>query len=84
MCMQLEGDSPLVEEFELPLWLAAGRGFWRGIALATTAQFTAASFASSPSLWWCSVLLGVLSACVVCVLVVFVLARYVRMLLLFI
>ena len=37
MCVQLEGDSPLVEEFELPLWLVvAGRGFWRGTALATT------------------------------------------------
>ena len=39
MCVQLEGDSPLVEEFELPLWLAAGRGFWRGTSLTTTAQF---------------------------------------------
>ena len=50
MCAWLEGDSPLVEEFELPLWLAAGRGFWRGIAFATTAQFAVASFASSPRL----------------------------------
>ena len=50
----------MVEEFEVPLRLAAGRGFWRGIALATTTQFAAASFASSPSLWWCSVLLGAL------------------------
>ena len=58
--MQLKGDSPLVEEFELSLWLAAGRGFWRGTALAMTAQFVAASFTSSPSLWWCSVLLGAL------------------------
>ena len=84
MCVQLEGDSPLVEEFELPLWLAAGRGFLRGTTLATTAQFVAASFASSPSLWWCSVLLGVLFACVVCVVVVFASARYVRMLFLLI
>ena len=66
MCVQLEGDSPLVEEFELPLWLVvAGRGFWRGTALATTAQFAAASFASSPCLWWCSVLLSVF-VCVRC------------------
>ena len=84
MCMQLEGDSPLVEEFELSLWLAAGRGFWRGTALAMTTQFVAASFASSPSLWWCSVLLGVLFACVVGVVVVFASARYVRILLLLI
>ena len=76
MCVQLEGDSPLVEEFELPLWLVvAGRGFWRGTALAMTAQFVAASFTSSPSLWWCSVLLGELFACVVCVVVVFASAR---------
>ena len=80
MCVQVEGDSPLVEEFELPLWLVvAGRGFWRGTALATTAQFAAASFASSPSLWWCSVLLGVLFACVVCVVMVYASAYYVRM-----
>ena len=84
MCVRLEGDSPLVEEFELPLWLAAGRGFWRGTTLATTALFAAASFASSPSLWWCSVLLGVLFACVVCVVVVFASTRYVRIFLLLI
>ena len=72
----------MVEEFEVPLRLAAGRGFWRGTALATTTQFAAVSFASSPSLWWCKVLLGVLFACVVCVVVVFTSARYIRMLLL--
>ena len=44
MCVQLEGDSPLVEEFEFPLWLAAGRGFLRGTALATTAQFAGGLF----------------------------------------
>ena len=60
MCLQLEGDSPLVEEFELPLWLAAGRGFWRGTALATTARFVGGFFGSSPRLWCCSVLLCVL------------------------
>ena len=84
MFVRLEGDSPMVEEFKLPLRPAAGRGIWRGTALATTAQFAAASFASSPSLWWCSVLLGVLFACVVCVVVVFASARYVRMILLLI
>ena len=73
----------MVEEFEVPLRLAVGCGFWRGTAFATTAQFATASFASSPSLW-CSVLLGVLSACVVCVVVVFASVRYVRMLLLLI
>ena len=74
----------MVEEFELALRPAAGRGIWRGTALATTAQFAAVSFASSPSLWWCTVLLSVLFACVVCVVVVFASAHYVRMLLLFI
>jgi hypothetical protein len=52
----------MVEELQVSLRLAAGCGFWRGTALATTAQFTTASFSSSPSLWWCSVLLGVLFA----------------------
>ena len=74
----------MVEEFEVPLRFAAGCGFRRGTALATTTQFAAVPFASSPSLWWCSVLLSVLFACVVCVVVVFALARYVRMLLLLI
>ena len=72
----------MVEEFEVPLRLAAGCCFWCGTALARPAQFAAVSFASSPSLWWCSVLLGVLFACVVGVVVVFASARYVRMLLL--
>ena len=27
MCARLEGDGPLVEEFELPLWLAVGNSF---------------------------------------------------------
>ena len=27
MCARLEGDSSLVEEFELPLWLATTRNF---------------------------------------------------------
>ena len=35
----LEDDSPMVEEFELPLRPAAGRDFWRGTVLVTTAQF---------------------------------------------
>ena len=67
----------MVEEFEVPLRLAAGHSFWRGTALAMTAQFAAASFASSPSLWWCSVLLGVLFACVICVVMVYASACYV-------
>ena len=67
----------MVEEFEVPLRLAAGRVFWRGTTLATTARFAAVSFASSPSLWWYSVLLGVLFVCVVCVVVVFTSGRYV-------
>jgi len=40
VCVRLEGDSPIVEEFELPLRLAAGRDIWRGTALVTTTQFT--------------------------------------------
>ena len=73
----------MVEEFEVSLRPAAGCGFWCGTALAMTTQFAAVPFASSPSLW-CSVLLGVLFACVVCVVVVFASTRYVRMLLLLI
>ena len=43
-----------------------------------------ASFGSSPRLWRCSILLCALFACVVCVVVVFASARYVRILLLLI
>ena len=39
MCARLGGNSPMVEEFELPLRLAAGRDFWCGTVLVTTAQF---------------------------------------------
>ena len=69
----------MVKEFEEPLGLAAVCGSWRGTALATTVQFAAASFASSPSLWWCSVLLGALFVCVVCVVVLFASAYYLQM-----
>ena len=44
MCAWLEGDNPLVEEFDLPLRTAAGRDIWRGIALVTTAQFAGGLF----------------------------------------
>ena len=44
MCVQLEGDSPMVEEFELLLRPAAGRDIWRGTALMTTAQFVGGFF----------------------------------------
>ena len=44
VCARLEGDSPMVEEFELPLRLAAGRDFWRGTALVMTAQFAGGFF----------------------------------------
>ena len=44
MCVRLEGDSPMVEEFELPLWPATGRDIWRGTALVTTAQFAGGFF----------------------------------------
>jgi hypothetical protein len=46
--VRLEDEGPVVEEFELPLWLAAGRGFGRDTALVTTVRFTAASLRSSP------------------------------------
>ena len=44
MCVRLEVDSPMVEEFELPLRPAASRNIWRGTALVTTAQFTGGFF----------------------------------------
>ena len=44
MCARLEGDSPMVEEFELPLRPAAGRDIWRGTALVTAAQFAGGFF----------------------------------------
>jgi len=43
-----------------------------------------ASLASLSRLWWCSVLMCALFACVICVVVVFASVRYVRILLLFI
>jgi hypothetical protein len=63
--VRLEDDGLVVEEFELPLWLAAGRGFCRDTTLVTTARFTAASFGFSPRLRWCRVLLGKFVWCVV-------------------
>jgi hypothetical protein len=42
--VRLEVEGPVVEEFELSLWLAASRGSSRDTALVTTARFTAASF----------------------------------------
>ena len=44
MCVRLEGDNPIVEEFELPLRPAAGRDICRGTALVTMAQFTGGFF----------------------------------------
>jgi hypothetical protein len=48
LCVRLENEGPMVEEFEFPLWLAVGRGSGRDTALVTTARFTAASFRFSP------------------------------------
>jgi hypothetical protein len=67
--VRLEDDGLVVEEFKLPLWLAAGRGFCRDITLVTTARFTAASFGFSPMLRWSRVLLGEF-VCVRCFAVV--------------
>jgi hypothetical protein len=44
MCAQLEDDGPVVEEFELSLWLALGRYIWRGTTLVTTTHFKTAFF----------------------------------------
>jgi hypothetical protein len=67
VCARLEGDGPMAEELVLLLVLAAGRDFWRGSSLVTTAKFSGGLFGSSPSLWWrYSVLLCEL-VCVVCV-----------------
>ena len=44
MCVRLEGDSPMVEEFGLPLRPAAGHDIWSGTALVTTAQFAGGLF----------------------------------------
>jgi hypothetical protein len=44
MCARLEDDGHVVEEFELSLWLAAGRDIWRGTTLVTTVHFKAAFF----------------------------------------
>ena len=84
MCVQFEGDSPLVEEFELPLCLAAGCDF--GVAQRWRRRRSSRRLLSLPLpvcggvvfCWVC------LFACVVCVVVVYASARYVRMLLLFI
>jgi hypothetical protein len=46
--VRLEDERPVVEEFELPLWLAAGHGSDRDTVLVTTARFTTASFRFSP------------------------------------
>ena len=54
----------MVEEFRVAAMVCSGPR-WCGTALATTALLAVASFGFSPSLWWCSVLLCVLFACVV-------------------
>jgi hypothetical protein len=45
--VRLESGSPLVEEFGLPLRLAAGHDLCRGTALAMKAQFTMVCFGLS-------------------------------------
>ena len=67
MCVRLEVDGPVVEEFELSLRLAASHDIWRGTALSRWLI----TFGSSPRLWWCSVLLCALFACVVRVRVMY-------------
>ena len=61
----------MVEEFRVVAMVCSGLR-WCCPALATTAQLVVASFGFSPSLWWCSVLLCVLFACVVLVVAVVV------------
>ena len=76
MCARLEGDSSLVEEFELPLWLAASRDIWRGTTLKMTVQFTVAYF----GLLSLVVVVLCYVVCVVCVVVVFASACDVQLL----
>ena len=56
----------MVEEFEMPLRLVAGRDFWRGTTLATTAQFAGGFF------WLLSQLVAVVFCCVRCLRALFV------------
>jgi hypothetical protein len=44
VCVLLQEDGPMVEEFMLLLWLAAGHTFRHGTSLATTAQFSSDFF----------------------------------------
>lgn len=44
MCVQLEGDDPVVEEFEMLLNLAVGDDFRCGTTLVTTMQFMSGLF----------------------------------------
>jgi len=50
----------MVEEFEMPLRLVAGRDFWRGTTLATTTQFAGGFF------WLLSQFVAVVFCCVRC------------------
>ena len=67
MCVRLEGDSPMVEEFGLPLRPTAGHDIWRGTALVTTAQFAGGFFFAPLSS--CG---GVVFCCVSCLRALFV------------
>ena len=44
VCVRLEDDHPVVEEFELSLRIAAGGGIWHGTTLVMMAQFAVAYF----------------------------------------
>jgi hypothetical protein len=44
VCVRIEDDHPVVEEFELSLRIAAGGGIWHGTTLVMTAQFAVAYF----------------------------------------
>ena len=50
VCARLEGDSPVVEEFELPLRTAASRDIWRGTTLETTVQVAGGFLAPLPEI----------------------------------
>ena len=62
MCARLEGDSSLVEEFELPLWLATTRNFGVAQCWRRRRSLRWLTFDSSPWLWRCSILLCELCA----------------------
>lgn len=80
MCVWLEGDSAMVEEFVLSLGLAVGHTIQCGTSLATTGQFAVAYFGPLPVCGGVAYCCVSLFACVCCVMVVFGSVRDVQLL----